>query len=223
MNTKNLKNIFGIASIVFAVIGVIILAVGLFVITDDALLFLRVMSIIISVAVLALAAEFVYMYVVENDASPNYFLYDPNKQRNIDVSEMNFDVIYRKMNGYLSGYASSEGKLWTDRILESPNLDMEAKFKPAVAYRLLFGLADRDVDQGWSCFENASVETVEFVCAALESNGDNEVAKTIRHMKNTAPVNMKHVRDYLVNNKGYLKTKLCNYVYDNIALFYENK
>ena len=132
---------------------------------------------------------------------------------------MDFNVINRKLNGYLRTLAASEGKLWTDRILENSYTSIEDKFKPAVAYRLLFGLADKDMDQGWKCFELASVETVEFVCKALDSNGDTEVSRTLRHLKAANPINLKYVRDYLVNNKSYLRTKLCNYVYDNISQF----
>jgi hypothetical protein len=123
------------------------------------------------------------------------------------------------MNRYLSGYAASEGKLWTDRVLDNPYLEMEDKFKPAVAYKLLYDLAERDAEPGWKCFEVASEETVEFLCNALDANGDLDMARTIRMMKHSKPMNMKQVRDYIVNNRNYLKSKLYRYVYDHIQLF----
>ncbi len=219
MKQNQLKNIFGIICIALAVLAVIILAVGVFVIDGDEMLAVKIMVIIVALLCLLAAGEFAYMYYIEREVKPNYFLYDANSKRNMDVQKMTFEVINRKMNHYLSGYASSEGKLWTDHILENPSLDMEDKFKPAVAYRLLFGLAEKDVDQGWKCFELASVETVQFICDALAANGDREVADTLMRFKTSTPLNLKYVRDYLVSNKAYLRTKLCNYVYDNIDKF----
>ena len=217
MNQKKLKNLFLTIAVLAAIVAFVLLMV---VVTTD-IQFPVVKGALVAVVVLAfiLAGEFFFLYYIENEVKPNYFLYDENTRKNIPVQKMGFDVINRKMNRYLSAYASSEGALWTDRILERPDLDMENKFKPAVAYRLLFGLADKDVDKGWSCFEKASYETVEFICSALDSCGDTEVARTLRHLKAANPINLKYVRDYLVNNKAYIRTKLCNYVYDNINKF----
>ena len=217
MNQKKLKNLF----LTIAVLSAIVAFVLLMVVVATEIQFPIVKGALVAVVVLAfiLAGEFFFLYYIENEVKPNYFLYDENTRKNIPVQKMGFDVINRKMNRYLSAYASSEGALWTDRILERPDLDMENKFKPAVAYRLLFGLADKDVDKGWSCFEKASYETVEFICSALDSCGDTEVARTLRHLKAANPINLKYVRDYLVNNKAYIRTKLCNYVYDNINKF----
>ncbi len=219
MNKENLKKIFKITCIAMAVIAVIILVVGLLAIDWDEMPIVKIMTIIIAVLCGALAAEFGYMYHIENEVKPNYFLYDPETNKNMPLQKMTFDVINRRMGRYLSTYAQSEGRIWTDRVLDNPQLVMEDKFKPAVAYKLLFNLAEKDVDAGWRCFELASVETVEFLCAALDSNGDTEIARTLRHLKHSTPVNVKYVRDYLVSNKAYLRTKLCNYVYDNINRF----
>lgn len=219
MNKNNLRKIFLTIAVALGVVGIVLLAVGIFAISYDDALFFKIMTIIISLLCVLASAEFAYMYYIENDVKPNFFLYDAQLKRNISIEKMDFNVINRKLNGYLRSFAASEGKLWTDRILEDPNLRMADEFKPAVAYRLLFGLADKDVDQGWKCFELASVETVNFICDALDANGDTEVSRTLRHLKAANPMNLKYVRDYLVNNKSYLRTKLCNYVYDNINKF----
>lgn len=219
MNQSNLRKIFLAICAGFAVIGVALLIIGAFVPVIADITFIRVMVFIIAALCLVAAGEFFYMYYIEKEVKPNFFLYDPHTKRNISLEKMDFNVINRKMNGYLSTFAPSEGKLWTGAVLESPNLKMEDKFKPAVAYRLLFGLADKDADQGWKCFELATPETVGFICDALDANGDTEVSRTLRHLKAANPMNVKYVRDYLVNNKSYLRTKLCNYVYDNINQF----
>ena len=123
------------------------------------------------------------------------------------------------MNRFLATYAPTEGKLWTDRALDDPDLTMRDAYKPAVAYKLLYDLAEKDAEQGWKCFELASEETVEFICVALEMNNDLEMANTLRQMKASYPLNLKYVRDYIVKNRAYLKGKLTRYIYDNIQSF----
>ena len=216
MNQNKLRKIFIIISAILGVVGIALLCVGAFVIE---MTFFKVMTLIIGALFILGCAEFGYMAYVEKEVKPNFFLYDAQAKRNIPLEKMDFNVINRKLNGYLRTLAASEGKLWTDRILENSGNSIEDKFKPAVAYRLLFGLADKDIDQGWKCFELASPETVEFICKALDANGDTEVSRTLRHLKGASPINLKYVRDYLVNNKSYIRTKLCNYVYDNISQF----
>ena len=219
MNQNKLKLWFGVASVFFAIVAIALLLVGILAIEFDKAAFVRVIVIVISVLCFLIAAELAYMFLIESDSTPNYFLYNPQTKRNIPVQKMTFQLINSRMNRYLSGFATSEGKLWTSRILDNPNLEMEEKFRPAVAYKLLYDLAERDHEQGWKCFEIASEETVEFICASLELNYDTDMARTLRQMKKTTPLNLKYVRDYLVKNRPYLNKKLCLYIYDNIQLF----
>ena len=219
MNQKDLKKLFGIICIALAVVAVIVLAIGVFAISGEEVPLIKTLVIIVSLLCFAAAAEFGFMYYVENEVERNFFLYDAQTNKNIPVEKMSFDMVNRKMNLYLSRFAPNEGRLWTDRILEDPKLGMEDKFKPAVAYRLLYGLADKDMDQGWACFEAASPETVEFICAALDMNDDKMIARTLRYLKSSSPLNLKDVRDFLVTNKRYLRTKLSNYIYENISKF----
>ena len=219
MNQNKLKLVFGAVSIFFAVVAIALLLVGILAIDVDKAAFVKAIVIIISVLCLVLSAELGYMFFIESDSTPNYFLYNPQTKRNIPVQKMTFQLINSRMNRYLSGFAASEGKLWTDRIFDNPYLEMEEKFRPAVAYKLLYDLAEKDAEQGWKCFEVASNETVEFLCASLELNYDTDMARTLRQMKTSTPLNLKYVRDYVVKNRNYLKSKLCHYIYDNIQLF----
>ena len=216
MNQNKLKSLLGISAIVFAVVAIALLLVGILVSMPT---LIKVLVIIISVLCLALAAEMGYMFWIENESAPNYFLYNSQTSRNIPVQKLSFQIINGRMNRYLAGYAPSVGKLWTDRILDNPYLEMEDKFKPAVAYKLLYDLAEKDTEIAWRCFELSSEETVEFLCLALEMNDDGDIANNLRQMKTAQPLNVKAVRDYLVNNRNYLKGKLCRYIYDNIRSF----
>lgn len=219
MNQNKLRSLLGIGAIVFAVVSIVLLLVGILAINFATAPFVKVMVIIIAAICMILAAELVYMFFMENDTAPNYFLYDTQAKRNIPVQRLTFQMINGRMNRFLAGYAPSEGKLWTDGILDNPYLEMEDKFKPAVAYKLLYDLAERDTEQGWMCFDIASAETIEFICNSLDMNHDTDLSRTLRQMKTSKPFNLKYFRDYIVNNRTYLKSKLGHYVYDNIQMF----
>ncbi|MBO5939452.1 MAG: hypothetical protein J6Q82_08185 [Clostridia bacterium] len=216
MNQNKLKFGFGIAAIVFAIAAIALLFVGIFAINAT---LIKVMVFVIAALCLAIAVELVFFGWMEIGGAPNYFLYDSQTKRNIPVQKLTFQTINGRMNRFLAMYAPTEGKLWTDRALDDPYLNMQDVYKPAVAYKLLYDLAEKDAEQGWKCFELASDETVEFICVALEMNNDLEVASNLRQMKASQPLNLKYVRDYIVKNRNYLKSKLSHYIYDNIQSF----
>ena len=216
MSQKKLKLILFIASVILVVVGVVLLVFGCI---YDENIFTKVVMILVSVLSIVLSGELAYLLVLMNDVRPNYFLYDNKIKRNISVQKLTFEDIAVRMNRYFSHYASSEGKIWTDRVLDNPALDMTDEFKPVVAYKLLYDLAEKDVDAGWACFDLASDKTVEFICRALEQNADNDMANTLRSIKHSQPLNTQYLRTFLVKNRKYLKSRMFRYVYDNIRLF----
>lgn len=216
MEQKKIRLIVGIASIVAAVLFVVLLILG---ICYDGSTLAKTLLIIISVLVLALAGELGYLFMLFGDTKPNYFLFNSNSNRNIAVQKLTFQNINVRMNRYLAAYAPSEGKIWTDRVFDNPYLEMDDAFKPLVGYKLLFDLAERDFDAGWRCFDLASDETVNFIASAIEMNGEADMAKVLREFKSAKPTNLKHVRDYLVGNRKYLQSKMFKYTVDNIDLF----
>ena len=216
MDQKRVNLLLKIASAFFAVLAVLLFVFGI--IYDKGVL-AKVLLFISSVFVLVLAAELAYLFVLSREVKPNFFLYNPVTNSNMSVQKLTFDDVNTKMNKYLSKFASSEGKLWTDKILENPNTSIEEKFKPIVAYKLLFDIAEHDSDAGWKCFVVASEATVDRMAEGVAQNGDSELAKALRHLKNSKPLNMKQTRDFLVGNKKYIKKKLFKYVVDNIDMF----
>ncbi len=217
MSQKNLNLILMIAAIFFAVLAVVLLIVGI--VYDGEHLFTKIVIIVVAVLSLGLAGELAYMLFISGSVTPNYFLYDPKTKRNVPVQSLNAQMVSARMNRYFSKYAASEGKLWTDGVLDDVNIDMADEFKPIVAYKLLIDLAQIDQESGWKCFELASAETVGFICAGLEMNGEEEIAKNLRMMKAVQPFQVKYVRDYLISNKSYLQTKMMRYIRDNIEKF----
>lgn len=217
MNQEKLRVLLIVLSCIFAALFIGLLIFGI--LFDAEFIVTKVLVIVLSVVSLALALECLFLFVLVKDTKPNFFLYDTKTKGNVSVDKLSFATINARMNSYFSGYASSEGKLWTEGILDDPDIDMADTFKPIVAYKLLLDLAVMDKDIGWKCFEMATPATVEFICGALEGNGDAEFANMVRDYKNSAPVNTFALRELLVGNKAYLKKKIYKYVCANIESF----
>ena len=214
MDRKKVKLIIGIASIVFLVISI-----ALFIVTfvADIKTPAAILLGVVAAICLALAIELGYMFMLNRTTKANYFLYDPATKRNVPIQKLSFAVINARTGRYLSNFASSEAKVWNDRVLDEAEIDDE--FKPLVAYKLLFSLADKDVDAGWKCLENASNQTIVFICEALNANSDFEFANNFSKMMGEKPLNMGLIRDYLVRNKRYMQSRMLKYVTENIDLF----
>ena len=214
MDRKTVKIIVGAAAIASAVIAIILLLVALFAGLNTAS---SVIMGIVSGLCFLLAAELGYMFLLNKDSKANYFLYDSSTKKNVPVQKLNFAVVNARTGRYLSNFAASEGKIWNDRVLDTAEVDPE--FKPLVAYKLLFSLAEKDVDAGWKCLENASSKTIVFICEALNANSDLEFSNNFGKMMAEKPLNMPMIRDYLVRNKKYMQSRMLKYVVENINLF----
>ena len=216
MNRNMLKILLGVATGVSFIVAIVLLFLGFML---DLSTIQKVVLIITAFLALALAVELGYFVYLLIDKKPNYFLYSSKTKRNISVQKLTFQTVNARMNRFLSAYATSEGKIWNDRVLDDPYLEMETQFKPLVAYKLLYGLADKDAEAGWVCLENASYDTMLFIFNGLRANADNEFASAIESIMSQKPVNIKMVRDYLVRNKKYIQNKMLKYVLENIDKF----
>ena len=217
MDRNKTKILLAAATLFFFVVAVVLLIVGI--VIDGIIVLPRILLILLAVICLALAGELGFLTYLMMDTNPNYFLYSTQVKRNISVQNLTFQTVNMRMNKFLSGYAASEGRIWNDRILDNPYLDMPSEFKPLVAYKLLFGLAESDTDAGWQCLENASEDTLKFICNGIAQNNDLEFASRFQSFMSEKPVNMTFVRDYLVRNKKYMQSKMMRYVVDNIEQF----
>lgn len=215
MDRNKLKIILAAAAAISLVITVVLVILTFSLELD---LLPKILLAVMTVICLALTVELGYFWYLMIDNNPNYFLYDAKARRNAPVQKLTFQTINARMNRFLSGYASSEGRIWNERVLDNPYLEMPEEFKPLVAYKLLFGLADKDSEAGWKCLENASDDTVAFIVSGLRLNSDGELADTLVQMM-SKPVNTVVLRDYLVRNKRYLQSKMTKYVIDNIDSF----
>lgn len=214
MDRKTVKIIVGVAAILCFVLSIVaVLVAALAGLNTPATIIL----VIVAVCCLALALELGYLFLLNKNAKANYFLYDSSTKTNVSVSKLSFAVVNARTGRYLSHFASSEGKIWNDRVLDTAEIDSE--FAPLVAYKLLFSLADKDSEAGWNCLENASSKTVVFICEAMNANSDYELSNNFGKMMAEKPLNMPMIRDYLVRNKKYIQNRMLKYVVENIELF----
>ena len=214
MDRKTVKIIFGVSAIVALALSIGLLCVVLFAGLQAPSSV--IMGLVAGLAFL-LSIELGYMFLLNKSSTANYFLYDPATKKNVPVQKLNFNVVSTRTGRYLSQFAASEGKIWNERVLDSAEIHNE--FKPLVAYKLLYSLADKDDDAGWKCLENASSKTIVFICEALNANSDLEFSNTFGKMMAEKPLNMPMIRDYLVRNKKYMQNRMLKYVTENIELF----
>lgn len=214
MERKTVKLIVGIAAIVAFVVSIGLLCVVLFAGLKAPSSI--IMGIVAGLAFL-LSIELGYMFLLNRSSAANYFLYDPTTKQNVPVSKLNFNVVSTRTGRYISQFAASEGEIWNKGVLDTA--DIHPEFKPLVAYKLLFSLAEKDNEMGWQCLENASSKTIMFICEALNENSDYEFSNNFNKMMGEKPLNMPMIRDYLVRNKKYMQSRMLKYVTENIEIF----
>ena len=198
--------VFSLALLVFAIIY------------DDSD-FAKFMLFLAAFSLLLIGTEVAYFFVLMRNVKPNYFLFNSSFNINMSPSKLTFDIVDRKTNRYLAAFARSEAKVWTDGVLESNRGAIPHEFRPVIAYKLLFDMAESDSEGAWKCFVLASQKTVDCIAEGVAQNGDVQLAAAIRQLKAANPINMKQTREFLISNKPYIKKKLFRYVLDNIDKF----
>ncbi len=218
MEQKKINLLLICASAFFALLAIVLLVVG---IAYDRGTFTKIMMILGSLVVLAFAAEIAYLFVLSRKVKPNYFLFNSDFNYNMSVEKLTFEKIDGRMKKYMSGFAPSEGKLWTGRILDDPAVKSKVtpEFHTLLSYKLLYDLAQIDSEAGWKCFAAASDSTVSYIASGVAKNGDSDMAKTLVSLKSSKPTDLRITRDFLVGNKKYIKKKIVKFVKNNINTF----
>ena len=216
MDKKRVNLLLKIGGIILAVLAVALIVFG---ILYDKSVLGKVLLFVAAFVVALLAAELTYLSLMTRNVKANFFLCNPSTNSNTSVDNLTFEAANSRMNKYLVKFASSEGKFWTDKVLEDPTLDISSDYKPLVAYKLLYDIADNDSEAAWKCFVLASEETVGYIADGVAQNGDDQLADTLRQLKAANPLNMKQTRDFLVGNKKYIKKKFFKYLTENIEKF----
>ena len=126
-----------------------------------------------------------------------------------------------KMNFYLTMVCDSPEQLWQEDILERERvLGYRRVYRPLLAYKMLYDLADKKIAAYWELLLDAKDETIVSICGALEQAGEQEMAKAFRFLMANYREKPEKIKDFVEGNSRYIRGKMIGYVKKNIELFY---
>ncbi len=181
----------------------------------------KVLEIIISVLMLILSLLIAYYLYVIRDVEPNFFLFDRKKKKNIPIENLNFTIVNERMSFFLTMVCESVGELWTENTLECDRkLGYRRVYRPLLAYKMLYDLAEMDIAEYWSFLFYAKPEVIESVANALEQGGEQEMVKAFRYIMEHYRETPEKIKDFVCGNKKYIRGRMMSYIKRNIELFY---
>ena len=219
MNLKKqlplIVSIVGILSFVGALL-ILFLAV-----LNETVAYKRVLELIICILMFFLSLLAAYYVYITRDAEPNFFLFDRAKKRNIPVENLNFTIVNERMTFFLTMVCESVEQLWQEDVLESDRkLGYRRVYRPLLAYKMLYDLADKNIATYWELLYNAKPATVESLCSALAQGGEQEMVKAFRYMMENYRDNPEKIKDFVCGNMRYIRGRMLGYIKKNIEMFY---
>ncbi len=215
---KKLPSIMLVAAIVCLVGAILILAIP--VAFADAT-YKRVLGTIIAILMILLSLLAVFYWWLCRDKEPNFFLFDRQKKRNISIDELNFTIVNERLSFLLTAVSGSMEELWNEDVLENElKLGYRKVYRPLIAYKMLYDLADKNIDSYWSYLENASPETVQSIAKALEQAGETEMVKVFRFIMENYRNEPAKIRNFVSGNLKYIRGRIMAYIKHNIEMFY---
>ena len=181
----------------------------------------RVLEIVISCLMIVLSLLVVYYLYITRDAEPNFFLFDRAKKRNIPVENLTFTIVNERMSFFLTMVCESVEQLWQNNVLESDRkLGYRRVYRPLLAYKMLYDLADKNIAAYWDLLFAADKATVNSLCGALEQGGEQEMVKAFRYIMENYRDNPEKIKDFVCGNMRYIRGRMLGYIKRNIELFY---
>ncbi len=180
-----------------------------------------VLSVICASLLLVLAAMIVCYLLISRDTEPNFFLFDRAKKKNIAIDKLNFSIVNERMSFFLTLVCEKPEDLWLEGVLDdNRKFGYRGVYKPLVAYKMLYDLGDKDNTAYWEILRNATPETIDSLCTALERGGEQEMVKAFRYIHQNFRDDDKKMRDFVCGNLRYIRGKMLAYVKRHIELFY---
>ncbi len=184
---------------------------------------LKVLFVILGITIILLGMSFALLaFVVGGGEKANFFLYDQKQRANIPVESLDFELINKKMTFVMSKLTTSASKVWTENVFESENevfADGDDRFVPLVAYKILFDLSQRANEGVWNLYLMADKSIIEAIAAAIEFNGDEELANAFKFLHANAAGSFERTERFLADNRKYIQAKMVKYVKANIDRF----
>ncbi len=222
LNVKKLAPILYVMAALFILGGIALLA---FAVPGAASVFFAVVIAIFSVLSVVLGALIIFFIFNSRDDDVNFFLYDRKIGANIRAESLTFERINSRMSYFMTRLSASLAETWQDNALaasEESAFGQNDVYKPLVAYKMLYDLAELDRPEVWQMFNTANPDTISSLCAVLDESGETSMAQTLREAYETAegPEDTDWLRDFLTGNANYLRRRMTDYVKTNLEWFY---
>ena len=215
---KYLPTIMAVAAVVSFVGAILVLAIP--VAHADAP-YKQVLGVIIAVFMLILAALLAVYLWLNRDTEPNFFLFDRQKKRNISIDDLTFKFANERLSFLLTTVSQSPEDLWKGDVLENElKLGYRKVYRPLIAYKMLYDLADKNVDSYWEYLQTATPETVLSIARALEQAGETEMVKAFVFIMENYRGEPNKIRNFVLGNQKYIRGKIMAYIKRNIEMFY---
>lgn len=176
-----------------------------------------------TVLLFVLLALSVYYLYLSRESDPNFFLYDQTEKKNIPLDELTFEKVDERMEFYLSLISDSDEELWQGTVLSKSDgsFGRQEVYRPLVAYKMLYDLAAADDEVRWALIEQAEITTMRLLTRALKQGGDAEMAQALVDLyKGDNVEEGENIRDFLVGNLKYLRSRMLRYVKQHLDYFY---
>ena len=180
--------------------------------------FSKIVAVFMGILMIALGAELVLLAFAFGEDTPNFFLYDVARGRNLPVSQLTAEGISRRMDAYFSRFVKNKGQLWLPGYLEKCDFGRNAEFRPIAAYKMLLDLAEINSDGGWRCFSASSPATVQWIADSLRAY-EPQMMKDVLYIKAKFGADPSKIRDCLLRNAPYLRKRMTAYFTENLAAF----
>ena len=178
-------------------------------------------GVFIGILMLVLAALIgVYLWF-SREKEPNFFLFDRQKKRNVDVDELTFKMANERLSFLLTTVSESTEELWTTDVLENElKLGYRKVYRPLIAYKMLYDLADKNIDEYWGYLLTSTPETVNSIAQALAQAGETEMVKAFRFIMQNYREDSAKIRNFVIGNQKYIRGRIMSYIKRNIEMFY---
>ena len=154
---------------------------------------LKIAFIAFGIVIILLGCALIFLAAVLGESEEaNFFLYDSKLKSNVPVDELTFDTVNKKMTFVMTNLTTSASKVWTENVFEMESeifADGDDSFVPLIAYKILYDLLDRSNEAIWQLYLAADAEIINTIAAALDLNGDGELANAIKFLHENADGN----------------------------------
>ena len=210
--------ILGVVGIVTLVGTILLFALAL---PKADIAYKRILTVAASVLMLMMTALIGFYLLMTRDVHPNFFLFDRAKKKNVPLERLTFQTVNERMNFFQTLICNSPEQLWQNDILDN-NVKMGYRkvYRPLLAYKMLYDLADKDIAAYWDLLLHASPETIDSLCRALEQGGEKDMVKAFRYIMENQRENPTKIKEFVTGNMRYIRGRMLGYIKRNIELFY---